>query len=135
MPSDPHVFDELKLPFIFVPHRQPEPTEWLQRHPDNIKLPATFVPRGRGGDRDRPSSGSPPAGQRGTVDGLAPPPDPGVPWPPAGSAMSDAMMNETAGRAWTSGDPIAAFRRASDGLATAASGYASGRGDGSAPDV
>ena len=51
MPSDPHVFDELKLPFIFVPHGAPEPTEWLANHRDYIKLPATFVPRGRSGDQ------------------------------------------------------------------------------------
>jgi hypothetical protein len=34
MPSDPHVFDELKMPFIFVPRGAPEPTEWLASHPD-----------------------------------------------------------------------------------------------------
>jgi hypothetical protein len=45
MPSDSHVFDEIKLPFIFVPHGLPEPTEWVQRHPDYIKLPATLEPR------------------------------------------------------------------------------------------
>jgi hypothetical protein len=29
MPSDPHSFDEIKLPFIFVPHGSPGPTELL----------------------------------------------------------------------------------------------------------
>jgi hypothetical protein len=47
--------------------------------------------------------------------------------------MSDATsagMNETADRAWTPDDPIAAFLRANDALATTASGNASGRAGG-----
>jgi hypothetical protein len=129
----PHAFDEMKLPFIFVPHGAPEPTEWLERHRDYIKLPATFVPHARSDRRSAPSSGSPSPGQRRSADGRAAPSDPGAPWPPVSNAMSDATsagMNETADRAWTPDDPIAAFLRANDALATTASGNASGRAGG-----
>jgi hypothetical protein len=50
--------------------------------------------------------------------------DPTAPWPPAGSDMPDAMsagMNATADRAGTSDGPIAAYCRANEALATAAS--------------
>jgi hypothetical protein len=67
----PHAFDEIKLPFIFVPHGAPEPTEWLERHRDYIKLPATFVPHARSDRRSAPSSGSPSPGQRRSADGRA----------------------------------------------------------------
>src|SRR5208282_5159071 len=138
MPSDPHVFDELKLPFIFVPHGAPEPTEWLASHPDYIKLPATFVPRARRDGRADRSSGSPPPGQRRSVDGLAASPDPAAPWPPTGNTMSNAMQsatNEASDRASTPDDPIAAYLQANDALATAASGYTSGRVGGAGPDA
>jgi hypothetical protein len=121
MPSDPLSFDEIKLPFIFVPHGAPEPTEWLQRHPDYIKLPATFVPRAR-------SDG------RGAADGLRAPSDPAAPWLPAGDALSNGMSAEASGASdgvSLPDDPIAAFRQANDALATAASGYASDRAGGS----
>jgi hypothetical protein len=129
MPSDPLVFDELKLPSIFVPHGEPEPTEWLERHPDHIKLPATFVPRADSDDRTSLSSASPPPGQRRAADGLAAPSDPAAPWPLAGNAMSDAMSagtNGASGGASIPDDPITAFRRASDALATAASDHVLG---------
>jgi hypothetical protein len=78
MPSDSHPFDELsqafdeiKLPFIFVPHGLPEPPEWLERRPDYIKLPATFVPRARSGGRTNPSSPNSPW-QNAPVGGLLP---------------------------------------------------------------
>jgi hypothetical protein len=109
MPSDPHVFDELKVPFVFVPHGALEPTEWLANHRDFIKLPATFVPRGRGGDQANLSSDGPPPVQHRTVDGLA--------------AVS-AATNQTPEPASSPGDPIAAFCRANDALATAAIAHA-----------
>ncbi|MBN8889755.1 MAG: hypothetical protein ABS99_09540 [Acetobacteraceae bacterium SCN 69-10] len=36
--------DDLEIPFIFVPHGAPEPTEWMALHPGWVKFPATFVP-------------------------------------------------------------------------------------------
>ena len=143
MPSDPRSSAELKLPFIFVPHGEPEPTEWLASHRDCIKLPATLQPDAHGDGGANPWSGSPPygspprgspsSGQRRATDGHAAPPDPAAPWPPTGSAMSDPMSagpNQTPDGAGISDDPIAAFRRANDALVTTASAYASGRGAG-----
>jgi len=37
--------DTLVVPFIFVPHGDPVPHEWLARHSDPIRVPATFVRR------------------------------------------------------------------------------------------
>ncbi len=133
MPSDPHVFDELKLPFIFVPHGEPEPTDWLRDHPDYIKLPATFVPRAQGDGRADRSSAGPPPDQRRTIDGLGAPPDPAAPRPPTGNTMpKQAATNEAPDRASTLDNPIAAYLQASKAFATAASSYMSGRG--AAPD-
>jgi len=133
MPSDPHVFDEFKLPFIFVPHDAPEPTEWLASHPDHIKLPATFVPSTDGDDGfDRPSGGPPPD-ERRTVDGLTAPPDPAAPRPATGNTMSSALQtasNEGSARILVADNPVAAYLRANDALATGASNHASGRGAG-----
>ena len=123
MPSDPHVFDELKVPFVFVPHGAPEPTEWLANHRDFIKLPATFVPRGRSGDRANLSSDRPPPVKHRTVDGLAAGSGPTAPRPSSGGAIS-AATNQTSGPAPIPGDPIAAFCRANEALAAAASAHA-----------
>ena len=115
MPSDSRVFDELKIPFIFVPHGAPDPSEWLASHPDYIKLPATFVPRGRGDGGTSPSSGRPSAGQRRTIDGLAPLPDPTAPWRPTENAVPNATQagtNESSDRTLIGADPIAAYLRA-----------------------
>src|SRR5580704_16729897 len=112
MPSDPHVFDELKVPFVFVPHGAPEPTEWLANHRDFIKLPATFVPRGHSGDQANPSSDGPPPIRHRTVDGLVAASGPMTPRPSSGIAMSDAMSaatNQTPGPAQVPDDPIAVF--------------------------
>ncbi len=113
---------------IFVPHDAPEPTEWLQSHPDHIKLPATFVPGAGSDGRTNPSSGSPPPGQRGTVDGLAPPPNPTAPWRPTENAVSNATQagtNESSDRTFIGADPIAAYCRANEALATAAGRHVS----------
>ncbi len=42
----PGAWDVVRIPFCFVPHGAPEPTEWMARHPNWFKIPATFVPRG-----------------------------------------------------------------------------------------
>lgn len=40
--------DVLYLPFVFVPHGAPEPTEWRARHPGWVSFPATLrLPRHR----------------------------------------------------------------------------------------
>jgi hypothetical protein len=139
MPSDSQVFDELKLPFIFVPHGAPEPVEWLGKHPDWIKLPATVVPRGRGSARENLSSGNSLLRRPGTIDGLGGASGPAPPRPAAGTAMSGAMpagtphpmshstsdaTNSPSGLASMTDDPIAAYRRASEAMATAARAHA-----------
>jgi hypothetical protein len=44
--SDTQVgFDDLRIPFIFVPRGAPMPREWMAAHPGWVKIPATFVPR------------------------------------------------------------------------------------------
>ncbi|MBV8613941.1 MAG: glycoside hydrolase family protein [Acetobacteraceae bacterium] len=42
----PSGWDVVRIPFCFVPHGAPEPTEWMARHPGWFKIPATFIPRG-----------------------------------------------------------------------------------------
>ena len=101
MPSDPTVFDEIKLPLIYVPHGKPEPIEWLQTDPDYIKLPATFEPRARRSGQTDLSSHSPSPGQRRTVDGLAAPSGPI--WADAGSKLTggrgdDGFLTVASGR-------------------------------------
>jgi hypothetical protein len=132
MPSDPLSFDEIKLPFIFVPHGEPEPTEWLHRHPDYIKLPATFMPRAHGDRQADPVAGAPPPAQRNSAGGPAASSDPGGSMPQAENGSFE-QAHATPGIAPLSSDPIAAYRMASDALGTAASAHASGRDAG--PDA
>jgi hypothetical protein len=76
MPDDtsaPHS-DDLHLPWIFVPHGAPEPTEWMAEHPGWIKIPATMVPRGSGNrGLGRRSTSLPPVTLGTTATGLAAP--------------------------------------------------------------
>jgi hypothetical protein len=37
--------DTLRVPFMFVKHGDPLPTEWMGRHPGWVKFPAILVPR------------------------------------------------------------------------------------------
>ncbi len=90
MPGVPD--DTLSTPFMFVPHDDPEPLEWMQAHPGWVKFPATMVPRpspeqlaphsASEPSRPRPrfSGGSPwdvPAGMRSPGEGV--PHDPAPP--------------------------------------------------------
>src|ERR1700733_11941188 len=95
MPPDPQAFDEIRLPFIYVPHGEPEPTEWLERHPDCIKMPATFVPRADGNRRTNLSFDTPPPGEHGPAEGLLASSDRPALWPSAGNAMPDAAPAAT----------------------------------------
>ena len=36
---------DLQTPFLFVPHGDPLPLDWMARHPGWVKFPATMVPR------------------------------------------------------------------------------------------
>jgi hypothetical protein len=40
--SDPNI---IATSLVFVPHGDPLPVEWLRRHPDAVRIPATLVPR------------------------------------------------------------------------------------------
>jgi hypothetical protein len=43
--ADPDDSNTIRIPFIFVPHGHPLPTEWLRDHPGAFRVPAVFVPR------------------------------------------------------------------------------------------
>ncbi len=45
MPSDD---ETVRVPFLFVPHGEMPSAAWLAGHPDAVKIPASFVPRGSG---------------------------------------------------------------------------------------
>lgn len=44
-PLDGTGLNDLATPFIFVPHGEPEPLEWMDAHPGWVKFPAVMVPR------------------------------------------------------------------------------------------
>lgn len=44
-PDHSDQFGDLHTPFIFVPHGDPEPVEWMAAHPGWVKFPAIMVPR------------------------------------------------------------------------------------------
>ncbi len=48
--------DTLRVPFIFVKHGDPEPREWMARHPGWVKIPAVMIPRR---SRHHPANGGP----------------------------------------------------------------------------
>ncbi len=60
--ADPDDPDTIRIPFIFVPHGHPPPTEWLRDHPEAFRIPASFVPRDDGDGFDiqvAPDAGGP----------------------------------------------------------------------------
>lgn len=107
--SNRHYAEEEQVPFLFVPHGQTPPADWLARHPGWISFPATLVPRregnpGDGNDTARgPESSHQSSGQskRGRpelaslrLSAFSTSPD-GIGFPSIGA---------------TDGDPIAAYR-------------------------
>jgi hypothetical protein len=64
--------DDLHLPWVFVPHGAPAPTEWMAKHPGWIKIPATMVPRATGNrSPGRRSTSLPPVALGTAAEGLA----------------------------------------------------------------
>jgi hypothetical protein len=45
--SDKHFSHDLSADFIFVPRDTPPPREWMAKHPNYVKIPATFVPHNK----------------------------------------------------------------------------------------
>ena len=120
--------DCIKLPAAFVPHGAAEPSEWLQLYPDYIKLPATFVPHGGGDGQAGGSPDAPPPDQRGSSDEPPATADQSGTWQPTGSTMptpAQSAPNGAPDRASTLDNPIAAYLKANDALAKAASHYLS----------
>jgi hypothetical protein len=113
MPSGPRSFDELKLPFIFVPHGDPQPAEWLQNRIDVVKLPATLVSAAHGDNRPDHVPGAGMAVRYRSAGGQAASFDMAGPGTQAENAMADdtqATSDFTPGAY----DPIAAFLQVSD---------------------
>ena len=118
MPSDPHSFDELKLPFIFVPHGEEEPPEVRSGHADWIKLPATLEMDDGGEQQAAQSGGARLQGKRSRPVGSSGSPGPRRSGPSAGHpAAAEARATPDIGS--ISSDPIAAYRSASDALGVA----------------
>ncbi len=120
--------DDLHIPFIFVKHGDPLPTDWMARHPGWVQFPATLVPRdpapvdtitpeqphsraSEGGPAfmpngmERPASAGAPisVGRFGRRPGGRPPQYPGS----FGSGPGGGAGNE---------DPVAAYLRMSEAL-------------------
>ena len=104
----PHSGEE-QSPFLFVPHGETPPADWLARHPGWISFPATLVPR-RGDDPGAGSDaawGSEPSGRTSTRSKRGVPDFPSTHLASL-SADAGAIEFPTAGAA--EGDPISAFR-------------------------
>jgi hypothetical protein len=74
---------EVAVPFVFVPHGEPPPTEWLSRHPRAFGIPATMVlpteeegapePSAVAATLNRAGAAASPARPRGRLDPVTPP--------------------------------------------------------------
>ena len=53
----PEPSDELYVPFLFVPHGDPEPSDWMAAHPGWIRLPAVMMPRSTGPESEPAAQG------------------------------------------------------------------------------
>ena len=111
MPGDGERPDELRVPFIFVPHGHPEPKEWMARHPGWVKFPAVMVPRVKPDAQPAwlpavPESMLASLPMQGPVAEVAAVPQP----PPAPEPLIDGMTAEARERyAARNDDPIAAY--------------------------
>ena len=82
--ADPASPDTIRIPFVFVPHGLPPPTDWLRDHPGHVRVPAVMVPRSAAEDGAADD-------QRPDIpgdDAATPAADAAAPFPPAGSTDS-----------------------------------------------
>lgn len=121
--NDPHTdlvdppddLDALRVPFIFVPHGDPLPMEWMAEHPDYFTVPAVMIPRTPDGSR-RPWAeiqallrGDAEAWRQEALRG-APEPLPSPPAEPMPAPPANAIGAPSRGLA-VSADPVGAYLR------------------------
>ncbi|HTR16619.1 MAG TPA: hypothetical protein VMI52_06255 [Acetobacteraceae bacterium] len=109
-PDDP---DALQSPMVFVRHGDPEPTEWMARHPGWIKVPATMVPRAAPKAAAMPSSGVEPASWPGGTPAAMGAP---VPARRPGRMTRGGSPPNPAGGPNGPRDPVATYQRIHAGL-------------------
>lgn len=109
--------EDLKIPFIFVPHGQPESPDvaaFKARYPDWISIPATFVPYGKDRRRENGAPPLPHAGERRHPryeDASVPPPQ--IDRRPRGGEPDSSLRAFQRANA-VHADPVAALRALRD---------------------
>ena len=114
--------NEVGAAFVFVPHGDPEPVEWMARHRDWVRIPATMRPRDARQPMTGPTRRTPPGGPPGADGPLAW----AVPGGEAAGGSSDGGGVVLPRPRWTrpaapprsrdAMDPVAAFLRANAAL-------------------